>query len=214
MPVHIILADDHPVITRGIQTILEEEKELEIIAEFRNGQSLLQSPLTHSADLLLLDLNMPRVDGLGVLSSLHDSGSAIKTIVISAYNSQKLVEACRQAGACAYIVKTEQLSDLKEIIRQVMRGDKIFPVFSSSEPGPDNQFSYLDDFLVKYKLTKREVEIIRMICNGMTSGDIAGRLSLSAFTVQTHRKNIFRKLSLDTSNQVSLYEFASKNGLI
>jgi DNA-binding NarL/FixJ family response regulator len=214
MPLRIILADDHPVIVRGIQTILEEESEFQILAEFRNGHALLQSPLIHSADLLLLDLNMPKIDGLRVLSSLSNSGSTIKTIVISAYNSRKLVEECREHGASAYIVKTEQLSDLKEIIRQVMKGEKVFPDFAAPALAPENKFSYLDDFLAKYKLTKREVEIIKMICKGMTSGDIADNLSLSTFTIQTHRKNIFRKLLLDTSNQVSLYEFASKNGLI
>jgi len=214
MPVRILLTDDHPVIIQGIRTILENEKEFEIVAEFRNGQALLQSPQIHSADVLLLDLNMPRVDGLQVLSALKDSKAKVKTIIISAYNSQKLAEECQNSGASAYILKTEQLSDLKQIIRQVMDGEKIFPDLSTSNAEPGNKFSYLDHFLIKYKLTKREVEIIRMVCNGMTSIEIAGQLFLSVFTVQTHRKNILRKLSLDHSNQMSLYEFASKNGLI
>lgn len=212
--IRIILTDDHPVIMQGIQSILKKEKEFEIIAEFRNGRSLLQSSLISSADVLLLDLNMPEIDGLKVLSSLRNFRIKAKIIVISAYKSQKLAEECRETGASAYIVKTENLSSLKDIILQVLQGEKIFPDFSASESELNNQFSYLDDFLVKYKLTKREVEIIRMVCYGKTTHEIAGQLSLSAFTVQTHRKNIFRKLSLDHSDKMALYEFASQNGLL
>ncbi len=214
LPVRLILTDDHPVITQGIKAILEHEKDVEIIAEFRDGQALLQSPLINKADLLLLDLNMPRIDGLQVLEYFKDTGINLKIIVVSAYNSQKLIMECREAGASAYIIKTENLSSLKDIITQVIQGEKVFPDFSSLEPEPNDKFSYLDNFLIKYKLTKREVEIIKMVCDGKTSSDIAERLSLSTFTVQTHRKNIFKKLSLDSSNPMAMYEFASKSGLI
>jgi len=214
MPVRIILTDDHPIITQGIRNVLENEKEFEIIGEFRNGQTLLQSSLIHTADLLLLDLNMPRTDGLQVLNHFKETGAGPKIIVVSAYTSQKLITECRESGACAYIVKTENLSSLKEIIIQVMQGEKIFPDLAFSESGFNDKFSYLDDFLIKYKLTKREVEIILMVCDGRTSSDIADKLSLSPFTVQTHRKNIFKKLSLDSSNPMAMHEFASKSGLI
>lgn len=214
MPVRIILTDDHPIITQGIKTILENEKEFEIIAEFRNGHALLQSPLVQDADLLLLDLNMPRVDGLDVLRHFKRTGTTPKIIIISAYTSQKLITECRENGASAYIVKTDNLSGLKETILQVMMGEKVFPDLVISESELSDKFSYLDDFLIKYKLTKREVEIILMVCEGRTSNDIADKLSLSTFTVQTHRKNIFKKLSLDSSNPMAMHEFASKIGLI
>lgn len=212
-PIQLILADDHPVITQGVKAILENEKNFEIIAEFKDGQSLLQSPLINNADVLLLDLNMPRIDGLQVLEYFKGTGIKLKIIVISAYTSQKLISECYEAGASAYIVKTENLNSLSEIIIQVMNGKKIFPDFHS-EVEPDDKFSYLDNFLIKYKLTKREVEIIKMVCDGKTSSDIAEKLSLSPFTVQTHRKNIFKKLSLDSSNPMAMHDFASKSGLI
>lgn len=215
MAIRIILADDHPVILRGIRSILESEKHFEVLAEFRDSQALLHSPLIHKADLLLLDLNMPKTDGLEALATIMRSGTSLKTIIISAYNSPKLIEECRQAGACAYVLKTEHLSGLKEVITDVMQGKVIFPeTIPASASGAENKFSYLDDFLTKYKLTKREVEIIRMICNGMTSVEIADKLFLSVFTIQTHRKNILRKLSLDHANQMSLFDFASRNGLL
>jgi len=214
MPVRIILTDDHPIVTEGIKNILKNDEKFEIIAEFRNGKDLLQSSLLNSAEILLLDLNMPHVDGLQVLNEIKDSYPGLKKIIISAYKSQKLVDECKTAEASAYILKTENLSSLEEVIGLVMNGEKYFPDFDTFSESIDDKFSYMDEFLTKYKLTKREVEIIRMVCNGLTSQDIADQLSLSTFTVQTHRKNIFRKLSLDHSNQMALYEFASKNGLI
>jgi DNA-binding NarL/FixJ family response regulator len=212
MPVRIILTDDHPVVTEGIKNILKSDSRFEIIGEFRNGRELLHASQLHSADLLLLDLNMPQIDGLQVLRELQNSNA--KKIIISAYKSQKLVDECKQAGASAFIIKTENLSSLKEVIEPVMNGEKFFPDFGVYSNEFDDKFSYMDEFLIKYKLTKREVEIIRMVCNGLTSNDIADKLSLSTFTIQTHRKNIFKKLSLDHSNQMALYEFAAKNGLI
>ena len=214
MPVRIILTDDHPVIVQGIKAVLEQEQDFEVIAEFYDGQSLLRSEALRNADLLLLDLNMPRTDGLEVLQALKTSARNLKIIVISAYTSQKLISECRERGACAYIVKTENLNGLKEIIMEVMQGKQIFPDLSSLESEIDDKFSYFDSFSIKYKLTKREVEIIKMVCVGKTSGDIAEELSLSTFTVQNHRKNIFKKLSLDSSNPMAMYEFASKTGLI
>ena len=214
MPVRIILTDDHPIVTRGIKNILKENEDFEIIGEFHNGKDLLQSPLLASADLLLLDLNMPHIDGLQVLNEIKNSYPDLKKIIISAYKSQKLIEECKQAGASGFIIKTENLSSLNEVVKLVMNDKKIFPDFGSYPDEFDNKFSYMDEFLIKYKLTKREVEIIRMVCHGLTSNDIADKLSLSTFTVQTHRKNIFKKLSLDHSNQMALYEFAVKNGLI
>lgn len=214
MSIRIILADDHPVVIRGIKEVLEKEPAFTVIAEFKDGQSLLQSAALSDGDVLLLDLNMPRTDGLLVLERIKAMGLSLKVIVITAYVSQKLSEQCRSAGAAAYLVKTEDLTSLKEVILQVSRGEMVFPDFSGKDPGTADKFSYLDEFLKKYKLTKREVEIIRLLCNGRTSNEIAGALSLSAFTIQTHRKNIFKKLSLDSSDTLNLYHFASQNGLI
>lgn len=213
MPVKIIVADDHPVVRHGIRNILEKESDIEVIGEFKNGQALLQSGLLDSADILLLDLNMEKIDGLQVLAELQKKGTGIKVIVVSAYDSPKLIEECLGKGASGYILKTEQLSDVVETIHQVVLGKEVFPHFASKE-NLSNRFSYFDNFLSKYKLTTREVEIIKMVCEGMTSTDIADKLCLSTFTVQTHRKNIFKKLNLDNSNSATLYEFAHKNGLI
>lgn len=214
MPIRLLLADDHPVIRQGIRSVLEMEKDFEIISEFKSGKALINSPLIYNSDVLLLDLNMPNIDGIQVLKTIKAAAIPLKTIIISAYNSTRLIEECREFGACAYVLKTEQLSHLREVIMSVMNGELIFPLATSSDSNINDKFSYLDDFLTKYKLTKREVEIIRLVCKGMTSAEIAEKLFLSIFTVQTHRKNILRKLSIEHSNPMSLFEFATKNGIL
>lgn len=213
METRVIIADDHPVVVQGIKDVLEESGNFSVVGTFNEGRALLQSPMLASADVLLLDLNMPALDGLQALVQLSRLKLPLKVIVVTTYLSLQLVERCREAGASGYLIKSENLYQLTKIIESVMAGENVFPDFSHQEQLLQNDFSYFDEFLKKYKLTKREVEIIRLVCNDLHSKEIAGKLCLSTFTVQTHRRNIVKKLGLDDS-KISLYRFASENGII
>ncbi|MUV04540.1 response regulator [Flavobacterium rakeshii] len=210
----IIITDDHPIVRQGITELINSEPSFTITGQFDDGQLLLQSSALVEADILFLDLNMPRTDGLKVLQQIRDKKIKVKTIVLTSYASEKLAAECRKLGASAYLLKTNNIENLILIIKDVMKGETFFETISTPISKEDNQFTYLDGFLQKYRLTKRETQIIKLICTGYSSSDIADKLALSAFTVQTHRKNIFRKLQLENSNTASLYDFASKNGLI
>jgi len=96
---------------------------------------------------------------------------------------------------------------------EVLEGKTVMPDFSERAEEDVNDFSYLDDFLKKYNLTKREAEVIQMVCKGYSSQEIADKLFLSSFTVQTHRRNIFKKLNIE-GNTIALYKFASQHGLV
>lgn len=208
----VIIADDHPIVVQGITDLLEKSGNMDVLASFNDGRSLLQSPLLTKADVLLLDLNMPQIDGLQLLDRFRTLGLSLKIIVITSYVSAELAAQCRNAGASGYLVKTEKLHCLISTIEDVIAGIPVFPVFSASNE-TTNDFSYFDEFLKKYRLTKREVEIIRLVCNDFSSKEIAKQLFLSPFTVQTHRRNIIKKLGLDDS-KISLYKFATDNGII
>lgn len=210
----IIITDDHPIVRQGITELINSEPSFTITGQFDDGQLLLQSSALVEADILFLDLNMPRTDGLKVLQQIRDKKIKVKTIVLTSYASEKLAAECRKLGASAYLLKTNNIENLILIIKDVMKGETFFETISTPISKEDNQFTYLDGFLQKYRLTKRETQIIKLICTGYSSSDIADKLALSAFTVQTHRKNIFRKLQLENANTASLYDFASKNGLI
>ncbi len=213
MKTRVIIADDHPVVVQGIKDVLGKHEKFDVVATFNEGRSLLQSPLLAISDVLLLDLNMPNVDGLQSLDQLKKSQLSLKIIIVTSYLSPQLAKQCREAGADGYLVKSEDLYQLVKNIEDVLSGTAVFPDFFHPEPHAENDFSFFDEFLKKYKLTKREVEIIRMVCNDHNSKEIADKLYLSTFTVQTHRRNIIKKLGLDDS-KISLYRFAKDNGVI
>lgn len=213
MKTRVIIADDHPVVIQGIKELLEKSEQFEIIQTFNDGKALLQSPMLVQADVLLLDLNMPKVDGLQVLDELKKMQLVHKAIVVTSYMSHQLTERCKAMGVGGYIVKSEELDDLANCIRQVVAGEAVFPDFSQPSSQSEDDFSYFDGFLKKHKLTKREVEIIRLVCSDMNSKDVADKLCLSTFTVQTHRRNIIKKLGLEDS-KIALYRFAIENALI
>lgn len=211
--IRIIIADDHPLIINGIKEILEKNSSFQIIMTFNDGNSLLQSTSLPDADVLLLDLNMPGKDGLQVLEQIGLMNLKLKILVLTSYFSKQLSEQCLAAGANGYLLKSENLDKLAENIVAVVEGKTVFPDFSESSEEDTNDFTYLDEFLKKYNLTKREAEVIQMVCKGYNSNEIAEKLFLSSFTVQTHRRNIFRKLNIE-GNTISLYKFASEHGLL
>lgn len=212
MKISIILADDHPAILEGIQAYLSKDDQFNIIDSVYNGLALLQSEAIHRADLILLDLNMPGLDGLKTLDELKSRSLKARIIIMTNYNSPELIKNCRSKGASGYVVKSGKLELLSGIILQVLEGKTYFPLLGEDQTGASS-FSYFDDFLKKHKLTKREVEIIRLVCQNMRTREIAERLYLSEFTIHTHRKNIMRKLEIGDST-VALYDFAIKNKLI
>ena len=173
----------------------------------------MQSTSLPDADVLLLDLNMPGKDGLQVLEKIKAMHLKLQILVLTSYFSKQLAEQCHAAGAKGYILKSDNLDKLADTILEVLDGKTVMPNFSEKTEKYVNDFSYLDDFLKKYNLTKREVEVIQMVCKGYSSQEIADKLFLSSFTVQTHRRNIFKKLNIE-GKTIALYKFASQHGLV
>lgn len=211
--IKVIIADDHPLIVNGITEILEKNPRFVITATFNDGGALMQSTILPDADVLLLDLNMPGKDGLQVLEEIKAMSLNVQILVLTSYFSKELAEQCHAAGANGYILKSDNLDKLAENILEVMDGKIVFPDFSKKTEENPSEFTFMDEFLKKYNLTKRETEVIQMVCKGYNSKEIADQLYLSSFTVQTHRRNIFRKLNIE-GNTIALYKFASAHGLL
>lgn len=214
--IRVIIAEDHPIVVKGIRDLFAEHGErFDILDTFQDGKSLLQSANLPLADVLLLDLNLPKLDGLHVLEQLQTQQIRAKTIVFTSYLSHQLATQCRELGAAGYLVKSQGLSELTNWIDEVLAGNPVFPDALAPEnmEDADGYFLHNDEFLKKYKLTKREVQIIKLVCQEQNSDEIAHVLHLSPFTVKTHRRNIIRKLGLEDST-ISLYKFAQANGLL
>jgi DNA-binding NarL/FixJ family response regulator len=208
----IILADDHQLFIEGVRTVLEEIEDIEISATVNNGNDLMEKIRSSEAiDLVLLDLNMPKLDGLKCLQEIKKEKPQVKILVLTNYSQAELMNEVKQLKADGFMVKNSTASQLKETVIKVLAGEKIFS--EEQKPGVLDESSYFfDDFLKKFKLTRREVDIIRLVCRELSSKQIAAELHLSEFTVNTHRKNIQRKLNL--KNVAGLVSFAKEHQLV
>jgi DNA-binding NarL/FixJ family response regulator len=207
----VLLADDHQFLLEGIISILKDEPAFEIVATANNGFELMDAVVKHRPALVILDLNMPGYDGLQCLQKIKKKSPEIKVMILSNYSQPELVEEVKKMQADGYLIKNSSAETLKEAIAEILLGKKYFPAQHEMKPVPDDSF-YFDEFLKKYQLTKREVEIIKMVCQEMSTKEIAAALFLSDLTINTHRRNIFRKLEL--KNVAGLMNFAKQNQLL
>lgn len=207
--IRLIIAEDHQLLIEGLITILSEVDGLTLLTPVNDGKELLNSLRSNPADIILLDLNMPNMDGIKTLEVLKRDFCNIKVIVLTNYNQPQLVDKIKKLGADGYILKSSASNILKEAISQVARGESYFEQSLDSEI--DNNHYFIDDFMKKFQLTRREVEIIRMIEKELTSKEIGDNLFISEFTVGTHRKNIMRKL--DVKNIAGLMKIAQQFGI-
>jgi len=206
----LIIADDHQLLIEGLISILSELEGLEILDPVNNGNQLIKSLSLNPADLVLLDLNMPKLDGIKTLAILRKDFPDLKIIILTNYNQPQLIEEVKKLGAHGYLLKNSSSRVLKDAIDRVLKGELIFE--EKALPENDKGSSYfIDDFMKKYQLTRREVEIIKMIAKELTSKEIGENLFISEFTVSTHRRNIMRKLN--SKNVAGLLKFARQHGL-
>lgn len=204
--IRIALADDHTLFAKGIEGLLEEHEDLKVLGLFPNGKELIDFLPGNEVDVVLTDLNMPILDGFGVLDACKKNFPEIKVVVLSMYDDEKIYKNCIQKGADAFILKDADPDELVFTIREVFEGRHVKNFARVIQQA--NQDTFYDSFRVKYKLSRREVEIMRMIKDGILNKDIAKELSLSVQTVETHRKNTYLKLQV--SSRIELVNKANE----
>ena len=207
----LVLADDHQFLLEGISSVLKENPSLEIVAMAKNGYELMDAVEKHHPHLVVLDLNMPGYDGLECLKKIKSSYANTKVLILTNYNQFKLIEDVKKMQADGYLIKNSSAKELIEAIAHILSGGKFFPIAGSQDKPSENLY-FFDDFLKKYQLTKREVNIIELICREMSSKQIADNLFLSELTISTHRRNIFQKL--EVKNVAGLINFAKLNNVV
>ncbi|MRG43801.1 response regulator [Chitinophaga sp. SYP-B3965] len=206
----LIIADDHQLLADGLVAVLREAAEWEILVPVNNGRELLNRLAEMPVDIVLLDLNMPQLDGIKTLEIIKEQYPVVKVLVLTNYNQPQLLAEVRKLGADGYLLKNASGDVLKAAIRAVLRGGTYFEALVPVDvPIPAY---FMDEFMKKYHLTKREVQIIKMVGSELTSKEISTELSISEFTVNTHRKNILRKL--DVKNTAGLLNFAKQHGIL
>lgn len=192
-PTEIIIADDHTLFINGLILLLKEDPLITVTDVASNGKALLEILAKKTPDLVLLDINMPVLNGLDTAKYIKQSYPAVKIIILSTYNEAHLVDKARKTGVNGYLLKNSNKETLLQTIGLVMEGQAAFPYL---EPKKENIFDKDDSFLRQFNLTKREAEIISLLKNNMTNQQMADHLFLSVYTVETHRKNIMQKLGV------------------
>lgn len=198
----VVIADDHNLFINGLWMLLNDEPDIEVIDTAANGRELLSMLIKSQPQLLLLDINIPGMNGFDLLKHVRDVYPKIKVVMLSTYNEEHLVEKAKAGGASGYIFKNAEKNDLLQAMRLVGQGGQCFPVRQSVNT---SSLSGSDPFLKQFQLTKREIELLQLIKQDFTNQQMADHLHLSIYTVETHRKNIMQKLNL--KNPVELTKF-------
>lgn len=203
----IVICEDHPIYAKGMSDFLE--KHFKIVLTVNNGKDALAYIETHKVDILLLDLNMKGINGIEVVEKLKSIENKVKTVIVSMYNDKMLIDKCRKLGVNAYCSKQVVNSELLAILSTLKEGEFVVDSSLKEKIRSNNSIPKKEDFEKKYLLTKREKELIGLFSEGLSNKEIANKLHVSSFTVDTHKKNIFRKLNIKTT--VELVKFYYEN---
>jgi DNA-binding NarL/FixJ family response regulator len=213
MSVTVLLADDHPIVRQGLRHLLEGEPNLKVMGEASNGREAVQLVEKIRPDVLIVDIVMPELNGLEVLKQVRERSPRTCCIILSMQSADVYVVEALKAGALGYVLKETGPSELVNAVHQVIRGQRylspriserlIDVLIESSQKSTSDPYQ---------TLTNREREVLQMVAEGLSSAEIARRLSISPRTAELHRGRMMNKLGL--RNQTELIRYAFKRGIL
>lgn len=211
MAVNILLADDHRMVREGLKQLLETDSEINVVAEAGDGYECLNLTNKTKPDIVLLDINMPNMDGIQVLNIKKQQKMLCKVIVLTIHNEIEYLVKALEIGCDGFILKDSDFDTLKKAIFSVYSGEtyiepSLMPLLNSSLAERDVLKEKVSD------LTRREMEVLKMIASGAFNKEIALTLNISERTVKNHVSNIFKKIGVSDRTQAAV--FAIKNNII
>ena len=211
MSVKIMIADDHSLIREGLKNLLELEGDIEVVAEAEDGMQCLDKLEYITPDVLLLDINMPKKNGLEVLRVLKDRKSKVKVLVLTVHNETEHLMKAVDIGIDGYVLKDSESSELKKAIFAIVDGEtyiqpSLIPALNSKMIEKDKDGAKID------LLTRRELEVLKLLAVGMYNKEVAEKLDISERTVKNHVSNIFKKIEVTDRTQAAV--FAIRNNLV
>jgi len=210
MPIKIVLADDHALVRNGIKSLLEDEADLQVIGEASNGEEALEVIVLLKPDLVIMDIRMPRMDGIAAVRALTAKGNKTPCLMLSMHDSEAYVLQSISAGAQGYLLKDASRKEFIKAIRVVLGGEKYFSgdlsnilikqiTGSGSSPAPTTSAAPAS---APVTITRRQREILKLIPKGMTNQEIADELGLSRRTVETHRYKMMETLGVNNKSDL------------
>lgn len=211
MSIQVMLADDHILMREGIRQLLEFDGSIEVIGEANDGVECLELLEKINPQVLLLDINMPRKNGIDVLEEIKKKKIPVKVLILTVHNEIEYLVKAVDIGVDGYILKDSESAELKKAIHTVINGDSyiqpnLIPALNNRLVARDVDKDKID------LLTKRELEVLVQVANGMFNKEIATALNISERTVKNHISNIFKKIEVSDRTQAAV--FAIRNDII
>ncbi|MGB2798531.1 MAG: response regulator transcription factor [Dehalococcoidia bacterium] len=206
--ISVLIADDHPVVRQGLHSFLQLQDDLEIVGEAADGLEAVEKVAELLPDVVLMDLVMPKVDGIAAIRRITALSPSTRVLVLTSFSDDDKVFSAIKAGALGYLMKDSSPADLAEAIRAVYRGEpSLDPAIAKKLM---DQLSKGEEVIVEEDLTIREKEVLRLIARGNSNKEIAASLRISEKTVKNHVTNILHKLHLSDRTQAALYAVRRK----
>jgi two-component system nitrate/nitrite response regulator NarL len=203
--VKVIIVDDHPMVAEGIQSILESYDDIIVLATLTNGREAIDQLQTLAPDVILMDLNMPDIGGLTATEIVLERRPNTRVVILSMHDNPEYISSALSHGAMGYLLKDVPTDEIKQAIDAVMRGDTYLCTGAQGSIAPKNNGA-------REALTEREQTILLQVASGKSNKQVAHALDISVRTVETHRKNIKRKLGI--SSTAGLTRYALEHGVL
>lgn len=209
--INVMIADDHSMIREGLKQLLELEGDFKVIAEACDGEDCLNKLAVQIPDILLLDINMPNLNGLEVLQKIRSKNIKIKVLVLTVHNEVEYLLKAVDIGVNGYLLKDSGSAELKKAIISVMNGEdyiqpSLIPVLNSKMIDRNHDNALIEE------LTRRELQVLKLLAVGKYNKEVAEELEISERTVKNHVSNIFKKIHVTDRTQAAV--FAIRNNLI
>lgn len=201
-PIRILIAEDHAVVRQGLASILKDEADMEVVAQARDGRQAIDLYRQHQPDVTLMDLKMPKLEGVAAITQIRADFPATHIIILTTYDGDEDIYRGLQAGAKGYLLKDATAEELLDAIRSVSQGQRYIP--------PEVALK-LAERIHSNELTDRELEVLQLLVVGKSNQQISSLLAISERTVKFHTNNIFTKLSVNDRTQAVVQ--ALKRGL-
>ena len=206
---NLLIVEDHIVLSDGLDAVLSQEEDLAVVGLVNHGDEVLPFLNQHDVDLIILDIGIPGKNGLELSTEIKNKFPRIKILVLTFHEKAAYIKSVVESGAEGYLLKNSSKNEVIQAIRQILSGQKVY-----SKKVTETLLNSLQTQGTSHtiKLTKREIEIMKLIANEYTSSEIAEKLFISAHTVETHRKNMIGKLNV--KNTAGLVRYAVENGYL
>ncbi|HTX46093.1 MAG TPA: response regulator transcription factor [Solirubrobacteraceae bacterium] len=209
----VLLADDHAIVRSGLRAVLEAEPDIEVVAEAEDGREAVEKTLAEAVDLAILDVSMPKLTGLQATTELLRRRSDLRVVILSVHDNEQYFFEALRAGASGYVLKSAANRDLVDACRAAIRGEPfLYPNAVRALIREYLEQARRGEAVPQDPLTPRELQVVKLIAEGLSSDEIAAGLVISRKTVDHHRANILGKLGM--RNGAELTRYAIRRGLI